>query len=63
MKWPSTQIRAICERTLTRDPREHPNEVFTYVDIASIDRDQKTITQVSNFGTICCDDLRPITKF
>ncbi len=47
MKWPTTTIGSISQRTRVRDPRERPSDLFKYIDIASIDRDQKVITQTS----------------
>ena len=47
MKWPTTTIGSVSQRTRARDPRERPSDLFKYIDIASIDRDQKVITQTS----------------
>ena len=44
MKRNSLQIGKICQPTRTCDPRRNPDKSFFYVDISSIDRDQKTIT-------------------
>lgn len=45
MKWPEIAIKKLCLPTRQIDPREKPNEVFNYVDISSVDREQKTISQ------------------
>lgn len=45
MRWLTATIGSICRPTGVRDPRETPDESFLYVDISSIDREQKTITQ------------------
>ncbi len=47
MKRDSLQIGKICQPTRTCDPRRNPDKSFFYVDISSIDRDQKTITDTS----------------
>ncbi|RLG31173.1 hypothetical protein DRN98_06745 [Methanosarcinales archaeon] len=44
MKWPSVQIGKICLPTHMRDPQKQPDKSFLYVDISSIDRDLKIIT-------------------
>lgn len=43
MKWLSIKIGKVCKRTATLDPRNAPNDSFKYVDISSIDREQKRI--------------------
>lgn len=43
MNWLTSPIGSVCVPTAQRDPRERPDEVFRYVDISSIDRDQKRI--------------------
>jgi len=47
MKWTFTTVGTVSQRTRTRDPRDRPDDLFRYVDIASIDRDRKEITQTS----------------
>ena len=47
MKWPAVSIRKLCLPTRQCDPREKPSEEFSYIDISSIDRDSKMISQVS----------------
>ncbi|WJW74721.1 restriction endonuclease subunit S [Thiohalobacter sp. IOR34] len=47
MNWPFTTIASVTQRTSTRDPRARPNDLFQYIDIASIDRDQKEIVQAA----------------
>ena len=44
MKWDSLQIRKACQPTRMNDPRREPDRSFLYVDISSIDRNLKTIT-------------------
>jgi type I restriction enzyme S subunit len=41
--WPRVPIGTICESTLVEDPRSRPS--FRYVDISSIDRLEKTISE------------------
>lgn len=47
MKMDSLQIGKICQPPRTCDPRRNPDKSFFYVDISSIDRDKKTITDTS----------------
>ncbi len=47
MKWLEMPIKKLCLPTYQRDPREKPNEIFSYVDISSIDRERKVISQTS----------------
>lgn len=47
MKWLEIPIKKLCLPTYQRDPREKPNEIFSYVDISSIDRERKVISQTS----------------
>ena len=44
MKWDSLQIGKACQPTRMNDPRREPDRSFLYVDISSIDRNLKTIT-------------------
>ena len=44
MKWASLQIGKACQPTRMSDPRREPYKSFLYVDISSIDRNLKTIT-------------------
>jgi type I restriction enzyme S subunit len=41
MKWSQVSIGRVCSPTQQVDPRTSPEKVFSYVDIASIDRQQK----------------------
>ena len=43
MGYPVVPIGSLCHKTGVRDPRKKPNDGFLYVDIASIDRESKTI--------------------
>jgi len=43
MKWPFVKIGNVCVKTTTRDPRRTPDDSFRYVDISSVDREQKLI--------------------
>lgn len=43
MKWPRVPIGDLCLPTETKDPRDEADQPFLYVDIASIDRQLKTI--------------------
>jgi len=43
MKWPSVKISKVCRRGATRDPRRTPESPFKYIDISSVDREQKCI--------------------
>lgn len=45
MNWPIVNIGTICIPTSQRDPRQFPDEKFMYIDIASIDREQKMIVE------------------
>ena len=47
MNWPGTTIQRISLQTGVYDPRKHKENLFKYIDIASIDREAKTITQAS----------------
>lgn len=47
MNWNKVVIRKLCLPTRQRDPRDMPSEEFSYVDISSIDRDSKMISQIS----------------
>ena len=47
MKWTEVTIKKLCLPTRQRDPREMPSEEFSYIDISSIDRDSKIISQVT----------------
>lgn len=47
MKWTTTTIQRVSQQTRVRDPRERQNDLFKYIDISSIDRDKKIITQAS----------------
>ena len=42
--WNSLQIGKVCQPTRMRDPRRESDGSFLYVDISSIDRDLKIIT-------------------
>jgi type I restriction enzyme S subunit len=44
-KWIKTTLQDVCVETSQRDPRNTPNEYFTYIDIASINRDDKRIEE------------------
>jgi type I restriction enzyme, S subunit len=42
--WPRVRLDELCEaRIATRDPRDRPAELFTYVDISSVDNSAKRI--------------------
>ena len=43
MGCPEVTIGSLCQKTGVRDPRKNPDGEFRYVDIASIDRDTKSI--------------------
>jgi type I restriction enzyme, S subunit len=45
MKWPTVPLRLLCERTPLRAPR--PEESFTYIDIASVDKEEKVVVNPS----------------
>lgn len=45
--WPFVKISKICTRTATRDPRQTPEDYFKYIDISSVDREQKRIVSTS----------------
>ena len=45
--WNSVDIGSLCLRPETVDPRKRPNDRFTYIDIAGIDREAKTISSTS----------------
>lgn len=45
MKWPTVIINDLCLPTESYDPRQTPDVPFRYVDISSIDRERKVITQ------------------
>ena len=47
MKWPRVPIGDLCLPTETKDPRDEADRPFLYVDIASIDRQLKTIGSFS----------------
>lgn len=49
MSWPLQRIGDVCISTAIRDPGDDPDELFRYVDISSIDRDKKTIVNVTEF--------------
>src|SRR6266849_674598 len=42
-QWPTMRLGDLLLPTEQRDPRENPSEEFSYVDIASIDNQSKTI--------------------
>jgi len=44
MKWPVTNISTLCVPTGQRDPTATPDACFRYIDIASVDKDAKRIT-------------------
>ncbi|MGI5925156.1 MAG: restriction endonuclease subunit S [Lentisphaeria bacterium] len=43
MKWRKIRIGSLCRKATTRDPRQQPDTPFRYIDISSIDREQKLI--------------------
>ncbi len=45
--WPEIPIKKLTMPTNQRDPSEKPDEIFSYVDISSIDRESKVIFQTS----------------
>lgn len=45
-EWPSESLADVCTPVDRRDPRNDPEAPFRYVDIGSIDRDAKRITDV-----------------
>jgi len=47
MKWPRVPIGELCLPSESKDPRDEPDQPFLYVDIASIDRQLKTISTFS----------------
>lgn len=47
MSFPMVPIGSLCLKTTTRDPKKKPDETFCYIDIASIDRENKSITAAS----------------
>jgi type I restriction enzyme S subunit len=48
MTWPVERLGDLCVDTLQRDPRAAPDAIFSYVDIASIDREKKQIGKTSS---------------
>jgi len=48
MTWPTPPIGSLCENAVQRDPRQCPDEFFRYIDISSIDRNRKTITEAAS---------------
>lgn len=47
MNWFKTTVEGVCLNTQSVDPRKTPNKLFKYVDIASIDKEAKEITEAS----------------
>ena len=45
--WERVKLGEVCVKIKTVDPRRNPDGVFTYVDISSIDRDNKRIATPS----------------
>jgi type I restriction enzyme S subunit len=45
MNWPTPTIEAVILPTIQADPSARPSETFRYIDISSVDRDAKSITQ------------------
>ena len=45
--WKWVKLRDVCLTTKTTDPTKTPNSAFTYIDISSIDRSTKTISNPS----------------
>ncbi|WP_318557191.1 restriction endonuclease subunit S [Geobacter anodireducens] len=43
MKWPTVEIGKVCLSTEQNDPGKAPDSLFRYIDIASIDKDNKSI--------------------
>jgi type I restriction enzyme, S subunit len=44
--WPLVALDEVCDRqTGTRDPRKEPGRTFTYIDIGSVDNQQKRISE------------------
>ncbi|MCY4362069.1 MAG: restriction endonuclease subunit S [Gammaproteobacteria bacterium] len=45
MKWTTTTIQRVSQQTQVCNPRERQESLFKYIDISSIDRDKKIISQ------------------
>lgn len=43
--WPLVKLADVCGKCATRDPKKHPDEEFTYIDIAAIDNAQGQVSE------------------
>lgn len=48
MTWQEVPLKKLCFSTRQQDPRVKPDKLFSYIDISSIDRENKVITQALN---------------
>lgn len=43
--WPLVKLADVCGKCATRDPKKHPDEEFTYIDIAAIDNEHGQVSE------------------